>query len=243
MLKIAVVDDEYTVAAQTERLVIEICEEIQLEAEVEVLGSGKEVARFLEDDTVYHLIFLDIEMDGYSGIDVSRYVRETLQDEVTQIIYVTGKNGYDRQLFEFRPFGFIEKPATAEKVRELLTKYVRIYGEKQEAFEYKSGHSTYFVKLSDILYFESVDRKVKIKTLTGEAIFYGAIQKLSEQLSEKGFFMPHKSYLVNYRLVKSFHPDCMYLVNDERIPVAKGKRKDVAMIQMKMENGGYQDGV
>ncbi|MBR2407808.1 MAG: response regulator transcription factor [Lachnospiraceae bacterium] len=238
MLKIAVVDDEKSVAAQTERLLTETCRELQLEAEVDVFGSGEEAVCFLNNAKVYHLVFLDIEMGDCSGIDVSRFIREGLQDELTQIVYVTGKNGYDRQLFEFRPFGFIEKPATQENMRGMLSKYVRIYGETQELFEYKSGHGTYFVKLSDILYFESIDRKVKIKMLTGEEVFYGAIQNVWERVKNKSFFIPHKSYVVNYRLVKSFHTDCMYLVNDERIPVAKGKRKDVAMLQMKMENGG-----
>ncbi len=238
MIKIAVVDDEHNVAAQTERCLAEVCIELQLNTEVDMFSSGEEMIQSLENNNMYHLIFLDIEMGACSGIDVSRFIREALQDELTQIVYVTGKNGYDRQLFEFRPFGFIEKPVAAEKVRELLSKYVRIYGETQEVFEYKSGHSTFFVKLSDILYFESVDRKVKIKTLTGEEVFYGAIQNVWERVNNKSFFIPHKSYIVNYRHVKSFHPDCMYLVNDERIPVAKGKRKDVAMVQMKMENGG-----
>ncbi|MBP3617208.1 MAG: response regulator transcription factor [Lachnospiraceae bacterium] len=238
MLKIAVVDDEKSVAAQTECLLTEVRKELRLEAEIDVLGSGEEAVGSLKHECMYHLIFLDIEMGDYSGIDVSRFIRETLQDELTQIVYLTGKNGYDRQLFEFRPFGFIEKPASQEKIREMLSKYVRIYGETQERFEYKSGHSTYFVKLGDVLYFESVDRKVKIKMLTGEEIFYGAIQNVWERVKNKSFFIPHKSYIVNYRFVKSFHPDCMYLVNDERIPVAKGKRKDVAMLQMKMENGG-----
>lgn len=238
MFKIAVIDDEEAVAAQTERYLISAREELKLEAEVDVFNSGEEVIDLLKGGKCYHLMFVDIEMGTCSGIEISRFIRDTLQDEVTQIVYVTGKNGYDRQLFEFRPFGFIEKPATAEKVKELLAKYVRIYGENQEVFEYKSGHSTYFVKLSDILYFESVDRKVKIKTLTGEEVFYGAIQDVWERVKGKSFFIPHKSYIVNYCFVKAFHPDCLYLVNDERIPIAKGKRKDVALMQLKMENGG-----
>lgn len=88
------------------------------------------------------------------------------------------------------------------------------------------------------MYFESVDRQVKIKTLVGEAYFYGAIQDVAERVKNRAFFIPHKSYLVNYGFVKSFHPDCMYLVNSERIPVAKGKRKEVAKMQLKLENGG-----
>lgn len=237
MLKIAVVDDEYTVAVQTERLLIEACREWELKAEIVVYCSGEETIRFLEDENSYHIIFLDIEMGACSGIEVSRFIRDMLRDESTQIVYVTGKNGYDRQLFEFRPLDFIEKPASAEKVREVLSKYVRIYGEKQDIFEYKVGHAAYLVKLGDILYFESADRKVKIKTVKDESTFYGTIQNLFEQLQNQGLFMPHKSYLVNYRFVRSFHPDCLYLVNGERIPIAKRKQKEVARVQLMMVNG------
>ena len=238
MLKIAVVDDEHTVAAQTERCLTEACNELQLEAEINVFGSGEEVIRFLESENVYHIIFLDIEMGMCNGIDVSRYIRDMLRDETTQLVYVSGKSGYDRQLFEFRPFGFIEKPATTEKIREILSKYMRIYGVRQDMFEYKVGHGTFFVELSEILYFESFGRKIRLKSVETENMFYGVIQELSEQLKSSGFFMPHKSYLVNYRFVKSFHPDCLYLVNGERIPIAKGKRQEVAKLQLRMDNGG-----
>lgn len=243
MFKIAVIDDEEAVAAQTERYLISAREELKLEAEVDVINSGEEVIDLLKGGKCYHLMFVDIEMGTCSGIEISRFIRDTLQDEVTQIVYVTGKNEYDRQLFEFRPFGFIEKPASVPKIREILSKYVRIYGDTQDVFEYKSGHSTYFVKLSDILYFESIDRKVKIRMLKEENIFYGSLRELFEQLENKGFIMPHKSYIVNYCFVKAFRPDCLYLVNDERIPVAKGKRKEVALMQMKMENGGRESDV
>lgn len=235
MLKIAIVDDEYAVAAQTERRMAEICKELMLEVQIELFGSGEEAIRFMKKTSGYHIVFLDIEMGDCSGIDVSRYIRNILQDEAVQLVYVTGKSGYDRQLFEFRPFGFIEKPATTEKMREVLAKYVRIFGEKQEMFEYKAGHGTYFVRVSDILYFESVGRKVRIKTSSGEVFFYGTIQQVWEQMKDRGFFVPHKSYLVNYRCIKSFHPDCLYIVNDERIPIAKGKRQEVARLQLRME--------
>ena len=42
MLKIAIVDDEYAVAAQTERRMAEICKELMLEVQIELFGSGEE---------------------------------------------------------------------------------------------------------------------------------------------------------------------------------------------------------
>ncbi len=237
MLRFAVVDDEINVAGQTQRCLMEACRELQLEAEVKVFGSGEEIICDLNHMEEYQIIFLDIEMEHRNGIDVSRYLRENMQNETTQLVYVSGKNGYDRQLFEFRPFSFIEKPATLEKLRRILLKYVRIYGEKQDMFEYKAGHGTYFVNLGEVLYFESVGRKVKIKTLAGELYFYETLQTVWEKVKEKGFFSTHKSFLVNYRFIKSFHPDCLYLIDDERIPVAKGKRQEAARLILRIENG------
>lgn len=46
MLKIAVVDDEHIVAAQTERCLTEACNELQLEAEIDVFCSREEIIHF-----------------------------------------------------------------------------------------------------------------------------------------------------------------------------------------------------
>lgn len=238
MLRFAVVDDEINVAGQTEQCILSVCGKIELNALVDVFCSGEEILNKLKNGTCFHIIFLDIEMGACSGIEVSRYLRDCLLDEMTQIVYVSGKNCYDRQLFEFRPFYFLEKPVDDEKMSNLLKKYVRIYGEHQDLFEYKAGYDTHFVKINEILYFESLDRKIKIKTTQGEEIFYGSIQKVAEELSEKGFFMPHKSFLVNYRFLKMFGKDDLLLVNGAHIPVAKGKRKEIAKVLIRMENGG-----
>ena len=50
--------------------------------------------------------------------------------------------------------------------------------------------------------------------------------------------MPHKSFLVNYRFLKMFGKDDLLLVNGAHIPVAKGKRKEIAKVLIRMENGG-----
>lgn len=238
MIKCAVVDDELAVAASLERCLIQEGKYCGQELQIEVFGSGEEVIRELSGKSRYHMIFLDIEMGKCSGIDVSRYLRDTLQDETTQIVYVSGKNGYDRQLFEFRPFRFLEKPVDPWKVKELLEKYLRVYGGHQDYFEYKIGSETHVERLNEILYFESIKRKIRVKTIQGEEEFYGSLQKVAEQMESKGFFLPHKSFLVNYRLVKTFGSDGLMLVNGEQIPVAKGKRKEIAKALLFMENGG-----
>ena len=76
-----------------------------------------------------------------------------------------------------------------------------------------------------------------IKTSSEEDNFYGSLEKIEEQLKKNGFLSPHKSYLVNYRFIRSFRSDMIILTNNEEIPVAKSKRKEIAKAQIAIENG------
>ena len=103
MLKIAIVDDVNEVCSQAERYIEKACGDFQLEFEIDIYNSGEGIIRQLSDGVLYHIIFLDIELSCCNGIDVSRFIREDISDNSVQIVYISGKNGYDRQMFEFRP--------------------------------------------------------------------------------------------------------------------------------------------
>lgn len=183
------------------------------------------------------MIFLDIELDNYNGIDIGHCIRDDLRDESTQIIFVSGKNGYDRQLFEFRPMDFIEKPVNLNKIINVITKYLRIYGNQSDLFKYKINRDTFFVNINEILYFKSNDRKINIIKNSGEEEFYGSIEKLYMQLKRRGFFVPHRSYLVNYRFIREFRSKEIIMTDGIRIPISDNRREEIFRIQLILENG------
>ena len=178
-MKIAICDDENVVCSLLEKYLEQILNGLQIEFEIDVFNTGESFIRHLNSENTYTLIFLDIELNRCSGIDVSKYIRDTLHNDLVQIIFVSGKNGYDRQLFEFHPFYFIEKPFEIEKISFIIEKYLRIYGNHGDIFHYKYGHDTFWIKLSNIVYFKSIDRKVRIKTVSGIEEFYGSIEKIN----------------------------------------------------------------
>ena len=237
MIRIAIVDDENSICSNIERIISEYCNTMSLKADVDIFNSGESILKHLHNNSQYHLIFLDIELVQCNGIDVAHEIRDVIQDETTQIVFVSGKDGYDRQLFAFRPFSFIAKPFTTAQIDTVIEKYLRIYGKQNELFHYKYGHDTFWVKRSEVLYFKSDDRKVIIQKQNGQESFYGALEKINAELKGQGFFSPHKSYLVNYRFIKAFRIDCIIMTNGDEIPVAKGKRNEVAKIQIAFEKG------
>lgn len=240
MLRIAICDDEDTICSKIENFIHDACAALSIKSETDIFATGSGFMNHLSKNERYHIIFLDIELDSYSGIDVSNYIRNVLNDETTQIVYVTGKNEYDRQLFTFRPFEFIEKPFSSTNIFDVIKKYQRIYGSKNDLFHYKYGHDTYWVNLNEILYFKSLDRKILIKKIGTEDEFYATLESIREQLQNSGFISPHKSYLLNYRYIQSFRSDCIIMTNGDEIPIAKGRKKELAYLQLMLENGEYK---
>jgi DNA-binding LytR/AlgR family response regulator len=218
MIRIAICDDEEAICSMLEEDIRIACARINIKFEIDVFSSGSNLKQQLIKGNMYNIFFLDIELNDESGITISDCIRNEINDESAQIVYVSGKTEYDRQLFAFRPFSFIEKPFDVDVICTTLEKYIRIYGTKNNLFHYQYGN---------------------VICLSSKDEFYGTISSLIEQLSSREFISPHKSYLVNYRFIKVFQSDAIIMVNGDKIPIAKGKRDEISKLQLHFENGGY----
>ena len=239
LIRIAIVDDENKICGNIETLIIQFSKDNFIDIETEVYFSGNELCAAIDNREYFDLILLDIEMDNGSGIKVGKYIRSELQDDSTQIVFVSGKTEYDRQLFEFHPLGFIEKPVFYDRLSQILNKYKKIYGDFSEIFSYKSDHNNHWIKMKDIMYFESQDRKIIIMDSDKNVReFYGKMDNIYEQVRSKGFMMIHKSYIINYRYVCEFHSNEIIMSDDRALPVSKHRKKEVLKWQIAMERGG-----
>ena len=239
MIRIAIVDDENIICAQIDTYIIKTLKKKSVKADISTYYSGEGICRALQQGEVFDLIFLDIELGNCSGIDVSIFIREKQNDQNTQIVYVTGKNEYDRLLFEYRPFGFIAKPIDYSKIENILLKYQRLY-KQTPIFNYTSNHTNCWVRLERILYFESDDRKVNIYLSdTNDVIsFYGKMTEVYEQVKAHSFFFIHKSYIVNEKYIVGFHPDFVRMSNGKEFKISRSRRRELFHNQIQQEFGG-----
>ena len=86
MIRIAIVDDADVICEAIEAFLNCFSRENKMIIEYDSFCSGSEIIDQLSK-TYYDCIFLDIEIGEMSGIDVSRYLREILKNEITEIIY------------------------------------------------------------------------------------------------------------------------------------------------------------
>lgn len=237
MFRVAICDDEKIINAQIENTLLKHSKKACLDIDITVFSSGEDLYRYMESGHGFDLIYLDIEMEPLDGLQVGKKIRNIMKDYRTEIVYVSGKDGYDRQLFDVQPLNFIPKPIDSAFVIENLNLAMLKANRLGGIFTYKKEGKTYRVPIKDIIYFESVNRKIKIVTIDYEDDFYGTMEEVFEPVAKYDFIRIHRSYIINYIHVSKFKYSDVIMVNDICLPISQSRRKKVRKIQLNIEQG------
>lgn len=225
VFKIAICDDEMSICSQIEEIVLNYSRVKSEPIEVDIYISGEELCRFLLDGTHYDLIFLDIELKRLNGIEVGKKIREEMENETMQIVYISGKESYAMELFEIRPLHFLVKPLEIESLNLVIKKAMKLSEIGNVFFEFNIGKIFYKVLLNKIIYFESDGKKIKMTTIDGDKEFYGKLMDVEIQLKRKIFLYIHKSYIVNYYYVSEYQYEHVKMSNGDILPISQSNRK------------------
>nr|WP_320024879.1 LytTR family DNA-binding domain-containing protein [uncultured Acetobacterium sp.] len=236
MFNIAICDDQRVICSEIETIILDYQELTRQEMQIEVFYSAEKLNTFMEYEHNFDMIFLDIEMKGLNGLELGRKIREEMDNQITQIVYVSGKNSYYRELFEVRPMHFLSKPVEPDKVIKDIELAMKLINRLGGLFSYKKGSDTHKLPIKNIIYFQSINREIKIVTTTGEELFYGKLQDVFHQVAKYQFMNIHKSYIINYEYVAKFKYDEVVMSNSVCLPISQLKRKEVRGLQMKFEN-------
>ena len=170
-IKIAICDDINEMCVCIENKVDGILKNKSIGYEIDIFNSGEELCRKL-DEIRYDLIFLDIEFPKMDGIEIGKYIRKIKKDNITQIVYVSGRKEYAMELFQVRPIDFIVKPLEDKQLERAIDIYIYIMGGMKNFFEYRKSYSHKKVELYKIMYFIRDNRKVTVVTSEEKDTFY-----------------------------------------------------------------------
>ncbi|MCM1091395.1 MAG: LytTR family DNA-binding domain-containing protein [Butyrivibrio sp.] len=228
MYKIGICDDGTNICVALEKMVMEYADRNKLKAEVQLWSAGEDLCGYLERGGQLDILFLDIELVELTGIQVGGFIRNKMEDRGMQIIYISNNSSYAQELFKTQPMDFLVKPITAQQMEEALDLAIKLLeNKKAERFEFQSGRDYYYIPYSEIIYFESVGRKIKIVTVNQEnKEFYGSIRELEKKLS-KDFLAIHQSYIINKDHVLNYAYETVKMENNETLTISKAYRRQV----------------
>lgn len=186
---------------------------------------------FLRENKV-DLIFLDIQMDEFSGIQLL----ETLKDP-PYVILTTAYDEYALKAYELDVIDYLLKPIPFERFIKAVEKvYARFFkdiahqkqqmlaetqtpaAEKQDYTFIKSGNKTVKVYFNKILYIEGMRDYLKIHTEDSKIMTLLNFKTIQDLLDPHNFIRVHKSYIIAIDKIDYIENNAIK-IRDKLIPV------------------------
>ena len=99
-MQVIICDDEFSTCVQLENYIEKYSQEHFIKADIDVFYDGESLCEYLKSSSSVDLLFLDIELPKCNGVEVGKYIREKLENEETEIIYISSKTNYAMKLFQ-----------------------------------------------------------------------------------------------------------------------------------------------
>lgn len=189
---------------------------------------------FLKHNKV-DLLFLDIQMEELTGIQLLRVLKEK-----PEVIFTTAYDNYALQGFELDVTDYLLKPISFERFMKAVDKVHEKLALQQipsvvnkEAGSQESPNDFIFVKtefrlqkvfLADILYIEGMGDYLRIVTPKERIMTLQNFKKIESALPEPRFVRVHRSYLVALDKITSIERNRIKIA-DQLIPIGENYRK------------------
>lgn len=234
MFHILVCDDEVPTCSFIEQAILKYGKKKKLEIETECCYTAKGLLQYIKENRDLDILFLDIELPDKNGAEVGRIIRDELKIESVQIVFISSQEKYAMRLFQVRPFDFLIKPLSNEKIIQIFEKYRKLYENDHKFFEYTLGRHDEKTLLSEIMYFKCDYRKILMVTNEKKVSYYGSMKSLHKSLQVPEFWSVHNSYIVNIRYVKQFKESEIIMTDNTVIPISQAYKSIVKKKTMEL---------
>ena len=233
MVKIAICDDQESMAGQLKAAITRILEAWKEEFRVTCFGSPH---RLLLSSPEFDLIFLDIQMPVMDGMALARALRQKGFEGI--LIFVTILREYMPDAFEVEAMDYLVKPVDPERLEAALKRSLKRLGSQGgKCLFIRTKTWCRTVRLHDIYYCEVIDRKIYVHTKDGILDYYGKIKEVERQ-TESALIRCHRSYLINPEYLLGYGGGFAVLDNGDRIPVSQSCHQTVMEQMMRYLDKG-----
>ena len=237
MIQIAICDDDANVTENIHRYIQEKGKQLKEEAlDVSIFDSGVDFLRTIDSGLVFHIVFMDIQMDGVNGIEVGKILRSKPDGDDTILIFISYHDCYYEKLAQVGSFRFLKKPISIDKLDDVFSRALRQAIKYKNAicapgmFEYKIGTDTCFVRIDEIVYMKNAMRMIELyawdaerKNILYMEKFYSALDEAKNKLPDNQFIRCSRSHIINLNYVNRMEKDHFIFMDEKSTRVSIGR--------------------
>lgn len=250
-IKTVIIDDEHDAVNFINSIICEYCPGLEVTGKAYDVSEGVEVVKEVKPD----LVFLDVEMPHGSGFDLLSHFPEKEFD----VIFITAFNHYAIKAIKYSAVDYILKPINVSEFIEAVNKVMQkrtssIFRGNENIkallenlrtavpsrLAIPTSEGMEYLNPKEIIRIEA-DRSYSWFYLTGDRkiLVSKNLKEFQDLLSDRHFFRPHNSHLINLRYVKKYirkEGGYIEMQDGSDIPVSRS-RKDLFLIHMARYKG------
>ena len=224
IMNVAIVDDIKTEAETLSALIREYSALNQLDTEISYFESAEAL---LASYTPFQftVIFMDIYMEGMTGLKASEQILEMDRDAL--IVFITSSDDHMSEAFRLHAYEYLEKPAEKSRVFHLMDDLMKKTTLVCPSLCFNCGREEYRLKYSEIISACADRHNVEIRDTTGkEYRAYLPFYAVSEPLGrDSRFLLVNRGVLVNMDHITHFEKGVCYLTGSVCFPVNMRKSR------------------
>ena len=197
-----------------------------------VFASSREALLAIETNKV-DVIFLDIDMPNFNGIDLRKKALE-----IPVCVFITSHPEYALESFELEALDYIVKPLLFDRFLKTVKRIEEYMDIKNKAslFEatfgngaifIKEGHAETKVKLPDVLYLEALKNYTLIVTKEKKHRVLLNIGMLLRENDFQSFVRVHRGFAIQKKFVQKISAQEIELQNAVTIPIGRSYKDNL----------------
>ena len=222
MFKIALCDDEIDESLQLQKYIFDYSAKHDYDVSFEIFISGDEL---LKSNCDFDLFFVDYQMPGINGIELTRKLKEE-KHTAAEVIFLTAYSTFiSNEGYEVGVFRMLSKPVNLQKLYEALDSIFEPISSAKPIKLKREGY-THIVYQRDIAYIEASEKQSVLCVKNELKTFNKLLKEIEAELSPDLFFRVGKSFIVNFKYIESYNSKYVIMKNGCKIPIGKEYAKD-----------------
>ena len=214
-----------------------LCNEVKEINVLEDFPSAIHAIKYLNENSV-DLIFLDIHMPDFNGLDFIKSIKNP-----PKIILTTSDPQFAIEAFEYDFIvDYLLKPLELERFKKsidkahnkILTTSLPTSDNKPKSSNNEIDNDFYVnidrrlikIDLPSIYLIEAKGDYIKIKTENKDYTVHSTLKKIEEKLPDSLFLKIHRSYIINIKKIIDIE-DNSVLIKKDVVPVSRSKRPEL----------------
>jgi DNA-binding LytR/AlgR family response regulator len=224
-----IIDDE----AAARAIVSQLCAKTPELDVIEEFPNAIDAIKFLNQQNI-DLVFLDIHMPGFTGIDFV----QTLKNP-PKVVLTTSDTDFAIEAYEYEAIvDYLVKPITPERFAKSIQKVKNsLAAQPVQGADISSsgvGNELYInidrrlikLKFEDILFIEAKGDYIDVKTTKEDYRVHNTLKKIKEKLPADLFLQIHRSYIINFTKIIDIE-DNSVLIEKNVIPISRSNRPEL----------------